>query len=121
MTVLATVLALATASVDTTSYCLQGRMADGSWVRPGSAAHNGLPLGTRITITPPAFGRRRWVVRDRIGWGTTLDLWAPSCSMSIAFGRRTVALSVGWQHRRYRASWTPKRPRWAPLKGPLRP
>jgi 3D (Asp-Asp-Asp) domain-containing protein len=96
VTLVATVLATLAVGVDTTSYCLNGTMADGTWTRPGSAAHNGLPLGTRITIHPPFLGRSRWVVRDRIGWGTTLDLWAPSCGVSRQFGRRRVSLRVGW-------------------------
>lgn len=99
MTALLATAALALAGavdVDTTSYCLNGRMADGTPTRTGSAAHNGLPLGTRITVDPPFLGRRRWIVRDRIGWGTTLDLWAPSCALSRAFGRRRVSLTVGW-------------------------
>ena len=97
MTALAVTLALvAGVPHDTTSYCLRGTMADGSWTRAGSAAHNGYPLGTRIYIRPAFMGRRRWVVRDRIGWGTSLDLWAPSCGISRAFGRRTVYVVKGW-------------------------
>lgn len=83
-----------------TSYCLSGRMADGTFVRPGSAAHNGLPLGTPITVTPAFFGRTKFVVRDRIGHGTQLDLWAPSCSVALAWGRRVVQVRVGWPRRR---------------------
>jgi 3D (Asp-Asp-Asp) domain-containing protein len=84
------------ASTDATSYCEHGRMADGSWTRWGSAAMNGVPLGTRITLTGRSFyGRRRFIVRDRIGWGSRLDLWAPTCSMSVRWGRRTVNYKLG--------------------------
>jgi hypothetical protein len=48
-----------------TAYCLQGRMADGSWVRPRSAAANYLRLGTRIRLVGRPFfgGLRRFVIR----------------------------------------------------------
>lgn len=78
-----------------TSYCLRGRMADGSFTRHGSVAMNSLPLGTRIRLVGVKFdGRRSFVVRDRIGWGSELDFWAPSCRMSLWWGRRTVKFRV---------------------------
>ena len=92
---------------DSTAYCLVGTMADGSWTRAGSVAHNGLSLGTKITVRPAVLGRRRWTVRDRIGWGTELDFWMPSCAQAIAYGRRTSWMRVGW--RPYRARWKPHR------------
>lgn len=97
-------------AVVTTSYCLLGTMADGSYTRAGSAAHNGLPLGTRITVEPPFLNRRRWVVRDRIGSGTELDLWAPSCDLSRGFGRRNTTLRLGWGQLRARRHHRPIRP-----------
>lgn len=97
---LAAALALGTPT-DATSYCLRGRMADGTYTRAGSAAHNGYPLGTRIRVSPPVFGRRRWTVRDRIGWGTSVDFWAPSCGLSWAFGRRVIRVAKGWPQRLY--------------------
>jgi hypothetical protein len=54
-------------------------MADGSGVRWGSVASNRFPLGTVLEVDPAPAGRRRWIVRDRIGWGTQLDFWAPTC------------------------------------------
>lgn len=82
-------------TMGSTSYCLNGRMADGSWTRAGSAASNRHPLGTRIRLTGRSFyGRRIFVIRDRIGWGSSLDLWAPSCGMSRSWGRRTVSYVV---------------------------
>ncbi len=86
-----------------TSYCLRGTMADGTYTRTGSLAHNGFGLGTKLWASPAVFGRHRWTVRDRIGWGSEADFWAPSCSQAIAFGRRSVALTIGWRgwERRY--------------------
>jgi len=87
-------------TADSTSYCLSGTMADGSQVRWGSVASNWHPLGTRITLNGPAFyGLRRFVVRDRIGYGSELDFWAPNCGQSFSWGRRTVTYKIGWRKR----------------------
>lgn len=83
-------------TVGSTSYCLSGTMADGTGVRPGSAASNAHPLGTKIYTSRPVFGLRRWTIRDRIGYGSQLDFWAPACSMSTAWGRRTISYVLGW-------------------------
>lgn len=86
-------------TVQTTSYCLHGRMADGSYTRPRSAASNQLRLGTKIRlvgkITGPE-GMRKYVIRDRIGYGTELDLWVDSCHTASTFGRRTVHFKMEW-------------------------
>jgi 3D (Asp-Asp-Asp) domain-containing protein len=86
-------------AVVSTAYCLGGTMADGTGVRAGSVASNDFPLGTRITVSPAFFGRRRFVVRDRIGWGTELDFWTGSCATARVWGRRAVRLRVGWRRR----------------------
>jgi 3D (Asp-Asp-Asp) domain-containing protein len=86
-------------AANATSYCLGGRMADGTFTRPRSAAHNGLRLGTRIRLVGhPAGprGMRRYVVRDRIGHGSQLDLWTGSCGTALRWGRRTVRFRLGW-------------------------
>ncbi len=82
--------------VGSTAYCLHGRMADGTFVRPGSVASNDYRLGTKLTIRPSPTGRRRFVVRDRIGHGTQLDFWTSGCSAAVNWGRRTVSIKVGW-------------------------
>ena len=82
-------------SANSTSYCLGGRMADGTLTRAGSAASNRHPLGTRIRLTRPGpGGRRTWTVRDRIGWGSELDLWQPSCASARSWGSRRVSYRV---------------------------
>lgn len=83
--------------IEATAYCLQGRMADGSSTRAGSVAHNGYSLGTKLTING-----QRYVVRDRIGYGTSLDIWMPTCGAAIAFGRRVVKVREGWWERQGR-------------------
>lgn len=81
-----------------TSYCPGSSgttMADGTTVRWGSAASNRHRLGTRIRLHGASFrGRRTFVIRDRIGWGSDLDLWSPSCSASRSWGRRRVRYVV---------------------------
>lgn len=81
-----------------TAYCLRGTMADGTFTRGGSAAHNGYALGTRIHVSPAPWWwpSGNFTVRDRIGYGTDLDLWAPDCGTAIAYGRRSVSVRVGW-------------------------
>ena len=79
---------------NSTAYCLQGDLAmqkkgGGAYrAHKGIVASNSMPLGTRIRLTKPVFGRYIWVVRDRIGWGTDLDFWTPSCSQALKYGRR---------------------------------
>lgn len=80
---------------ESTAYCLRGRMADGTFVRAGSAASNRHPLGTRIYVRGPG-GRKKWTIRDRIGHGSELDFWVPTCSAAFAWGRRSVAYRMGW-------------------------
>jgi 3D (Asp-Asp-Asp) domain-containing protein len=113
------VLALLDDAEAATAYCLRGTMADGTYTRPGSAAHNGFALGTRITVRPAPWWHPsgQFVVRDRIGYGTDLDLWAPDCGTAILYGRRSVSVQVGWWHKRGRVK--PRRvermpKRWLP-------
>lgn len=72
-------------------------MADGTWTRAGSAAMNGVRLGTPVRLVGARsfYGRRVFVVRDRIGWGSRLDLWHPSCAAARAWGRRPVRFVLG--------------------------
>lgn len=85
-------------SANSTAYCLTGQLADGSRPRLGVVAMNRHPLGTRITLKQKGpNGRRRFVVRDRIGWGSELDIWTPSCAWAYnVWGRRQVQYRIGW-------------------------
>lgn len=94
--------------VEATAYCLRGTMADGSYTRAGSVAHNGYALGTKLTING-----QRYVVRDRIGYGTVLDIWMPSCGEAVAWGRRTVKVREGWWAKRGKVA----RFRWYRMPG----
>lgn len=84
-------------SVESTCYAEHGLMADGSRTRDRSAAANNLPLGSKIRlIGPRAFlgGKRIFVIRDRIGSGSELDLWHPSNAACNRWGRKQVRYVV---------------------------
>jgi len=77
-----------------TAYCLQGRMANGQKVHSGAVAVDPrlIPLGSQIDI----LGLGTWTAKDTGGdiKGNRLDLWFPSCSQALKFGRRTVKVKV---------------------------
>lgn len=79
--------------VQSTAYCDQGTMADGTYTRAGSVAMNMVRLGTRVRVNRSPTGLRYHTVRDRIGWGSQLDFWVPNCAAARAWGRRTVTVS----------------------------
>jgi 3D (Asp-Asp-Asp) domain-containing protein len=60
----------------------------------GEVASNQFSLGTRIMLDHSAFGRREYVVLDRIGSGSELDFYFPSESVCDAYGRREIGFSV---------------------------
>lgn len=80
-----------------TAYCLQGRTASGAGVRRGIVAADPriLPLGTRIQINAGSYSGT-YTVADTGGAvkGRILDVWVPSCSEAIRFGRKNVTVSV---------------------------
>lgn len=84
-------------SYKATAYCLKGRTANGGGVRRGIVAADPrvLPLGTRIQITAGTYSGT-YIVADTGGAvrGRILDVWVPSCSEAMRFGRRSVSVSV---------------------------
>ena len=80
-----------------TAYCLQGRTATGGSVRRGIVAADSriLPLGTRIQVSAGSYSGT-YLVADTGGAvkGRILDVWVPSCSEAVRFGRKTVMVSV---------------------------
>jgi len=81
------------ASVSSTAYCVRGRMANGRSTHMGAVAMNGVQLGTRIRASRSPTGLRWHTVEDRIGSGSQLDFWVPSCAQARAWGRRTVRVT----------------------------
>lgn len=80
-----------------TAYCLKGRTATGGAVRRGIVAADTrlLPLGTKIYINGGGYSGT-YTVTDTGGAvrGNILDIWVPSCSEAMRFGRRTVTVSI---------------------------
>ena len=82
-----------------TCYNLVGTMADGTYTRARSIAHNFWPPGTRIRLVGPVsfHGWRRFVVRDT---GPALadghfDIWHMGYSCA-AWGHRAIQYKLGW-------------------------
>lgn len=77
-----------------TAYALRGKMANGQGVHQGAIAADPriLPLGTVVYIE----GMGTFTVKDTGGAikGNRIDIWMPSHSQAIKFGRRTVRLRV---------------------------
>ena len=49
--------------------------AMGTTARFGEVANNYLPLGTNVYFPKAIYGRHYFRVEDRIGWGSSLDIW----------------------------------------------
>ena len=80
-----------------TAYCLKGRTANGGGVRRGIVAADPrvLPLGTRIQINAGSYSGT-YTVADTGGAvrGRVLDVWVPSCSEALRFGRKSISVSI---------------------------
>jgi len=80
-----------------TAYSLRGRTASGRMVTRGLIAADPrvLPLGTRVRLDHPGY-TGEYLVADTGGAirGRRIDIWTPSTSEAMRFGRRTVKLTV---------------------------
>jgi 3D (Asp-Asp-Asp) domain-containing protein len=83
-----------TLTVSTTGYALQGRTATGIQTAPGVVAVDPsvIPLGTRMTV--PGYGVG--IAADTGGavHGAEIDLWFPTTAQALAWGRRTVTITI---------------------------
>ena len=83
-----------TLTVTATGYSMPGRTATGLPVGRGIVAVDPavIPLGTRMTI--PGYGEG--VAADTGGavQGMTIDLWFPTLAEALAWGRRTVTITL---------------------------
>jgi 3D (Asp-Asp-Asp) domain-containing protein len=83
-----------TLTVHTTGYALRGHTATGIPTGPGVVAVDPsvIPLGTRMTI--PGYGVG--IAADTGGavQGAVIDLWFPSTAAALAWGRRTVTITL---------------------------
>lgn len=80
-----------------TAYSLRGRTASGRGVARGliAADRKVLPLGTRVRLDAGSYSGE-YLVADTGGLvrGRKIDIWMPSTSEAMRFGRRTVKLTV---------------------------
>ncbi len=80
-----------------TAYSLRGRTASGRFVTRGLIAADRcvLPLGTRVRLEAGAYSGE-YLVADRGGvvHGRKIDIWVPSTSEALRFGRRPVKLTI---------------------------
>ncbi len=83
-----------TLTVSATGYALRGRTATGMQTAPGVVAVDPsvIPLGTRMTI--PGYGTG--IAADTGGAvrGNVIDLWFPTTAQALAWGRRTVTITL---------------------------
>ena len=83
-----------TLTVSATGYALKGRTATGIPTAPGVVAVDPsvIPLGTRLTI--PGYGVG--IAADTGGavQGAVIDLWFPTTAQALAWGRRTVTITI---------------------------
>lgn len=80
-----------------TAYSLRGRTASGKPVKRGliAADRRVLPIGTRVKLQAGSYSGE-YVVADTGGAvrGRKIDIWMPSTSEAMRFGRRPVKLTV---------------------------
>ena len=81
-------------TLDSTSYCQSGTMADGQETYWGAAAGNEWPFGTRLKILTGRLAGTVVTIADRIGWGSQLDVFSWSCDWSTRYGREMVEVEV---------------------------
>ncbi|MBA3736056.1 MAG: hypothetical protein H0W90_12830 [Actinobacteria bacterium] len=83
-----------TLTVTATGYSLAGTTATGLPVGPGIVAVDPsvIPLGTRMTI--PGYGEGVAADTGNAVQGLTIDLWFPTLAEALAWGRRTVAVTL---------------------------
>jgi 3D (Asp-Asp-Asp) domain-containing protein len=95
----ATPLAASTASgstltVASTGYCLRGTTATGMQTGWGTIAVDPavIPLGTRMSV--PGYGDGVAADTGSAVQGNMIDLWFPSCDQALAWGQRTVTITL---------------------------
>ncbi len=83
-----------TLTVSATGYSLRGRTATGAPVGWGVVAVDPsvIPLGTRMSI--PGYGEGIAADTGSAIQGNTIDLWFPTLPQALAWGRRTVTITL---------------------------
>lgn len=83
-----------TITVTATGYSLPGHTSTGLPVGPGVVAVDPsvIPLGTRLTI--PGYGEGVAADTGSAVRGMTIDLWFPTLARALAWGKRTVTITL---------------------------
>jgi 3D (Asp-Asp-Asp) domain-containing protein/peptidoglycan hydrolase CwlO-like protein len=81
-------------TVSSTGYCLQGTTATGIPVGWGVVAVDPsvIPLGTRMFV--PGYGEGVAADTGSAVKGAMIDLWFPTCAQALAWGRRTLTITI---------------------------
>jgi 3D (Asp-Asp-Asp) domain-containing protein/peptidoglycan hydrolase CwlO-like protein len=81
-------------TVSSTGYCLKGTTATGIPVGWGVVAVDPafIPLSTRMFV--PGYGEGVAADTGSAVQGATIDLWFPTCAQALAWGRRTVTITL---------------------------
>jgi 3D (Asp-Asp-Asp) domain-containing protein len=81
-------------TVSSTGYCLKGTTATGIPVGWGVVAVDPafIPLGTRMFV--PGYGEGVAADTGSAVRGAMIDLWFPTCAQAVAWGRRTVTITL---------------------------
>jgi 3D (Asp-Asp-Asp) domain-containing protein len=81
-------------TVASTGYCLTGSTATGIPVGWGVVAVDPafIPLGTRMFV--PGYGEGVAADTGSAVRGAMIDLWFPTCAQALAWGRRTVTITL---------------------------
>jgi cystine transport system substrate-binding protein len=83
-----------TMTVSSTGYCLRGTTSTGIPTGWGVVAVDPavIPLGTRMSI--PGYGEGVAADTGSAVRGAMIDVWFPSCSQALAWGRRVVTITL---------------------------
>jgi 3D (Asp-Asp-Asp) domain-containing protein/peptidoglycan hydrolase CwlO-like protein len=81
-------------TVSSTGYCLKGNTATGVPTSPGVVAVDPavIPLGTRMFV--PGYGAGVAADTGSAVLGRTIDVWFKSCAEAMAWGRKTVTITL---------------------------
>jgi peptidoglycan DL-endopeptidase CwlO len=81
-------------TVSSTGYCLKGTTATGIPVGWGVVAVDPafIPLGTRMFV--PGYGEGVAADTGSAVRGAMIDLWFPTCAQALAWGQRTVTITL---------------------------
>jgi 3D (Asp-Asp-Asp) domain-containing protein len=81
-------------TVSSTGYCLRGNTSTGVPTGPGVVAvdPSTIPLGTRMSV--PGYGEGVAADTGPAVSGRMIDLWFSTCGEALAWGRRTVTITI---------------------------